>query len=680
MMKKHDVFISYRSSDRDCADNFRTVLEANGLRCWIDQEGIALASRWDDSISQAICNSLLMCILISDNTVLKPDEQRRELLVADKYKVPVVPLYVAAPDTCRVFEFLLATTQHFDASTPPLIEKLESAAVQIRQLIGELKLRQLKSEAQQPAAAAKPRPVPAQAPAPVPAPAPASPSAPAQPPLAADKSSVAILYRRNVVEDERLLGLIYERLQQRGHRVFVDKNLEVGSDWRRVIREKVETADIVIPLLSMFSIGSEMLEEEIEIAQRRQNTPPGGTPRILPVRVAYEGELPPGMAHALQHLQYQLWHGPEDDEALLQSITEAVERPQPPPATQAQQRENPVGAVPLTSPFYVVRNSDAVFEAGIDHCDSIVLVKGARQMGKTSLIARGLQRARKNGSRVVIIDFQTLNESDFATLDTFYRALAYQLAEQLDIDATYDEPGSEGRAPNVRFERFVKRRIIGDAQTPIVWALDEVDRLFPCGFSTEVFGLFRSWHNARQLNPASVWSQLSLVIGFATEATLFIKDVNQSPFNVGTRVTLADFTFEEVKDLNARYGHPLANDEQIRRLMEAVGGQPFLVRRSLYALTIERTESDPNAEFEKLIANASRDSGVFGDHLRRFFIALHRDPELEAAVRGFIKQGRELDPDSFLRLRSAGLIVGEIRQEAQVRCGIYRRYLEDHLV
>lgn len=46
MMKKHDVFISYRSSDRDCADNFRTVLEANGLRCWIDQEGIALASQW----------------------------------------------------------------------------------------------------------------------------------------------------------------------------------------------------------------------------------------------------------------------------------------------------------------------------------------------------------------------------------------------------------------------------------------------------------------------------------------------------------------------------------------------------------------------------------------------------------------------------------------------------------
>ena len=42
---------------------------------------------------------------------------------------------------------------------------------------------------------------------------------------------------------------------------------------------------------------------------------------------------------------------------------------------------------------------------------------------------------------------------------------------------------------------------MGRIQEPLVWAMDEVDRLFPCPFRSEVFGLFRSWHNARATEP-----------------------------------------------------------------------------------------------------------------------------------------------------------------------------------
>ena len=45
---------------------------------------------------------------------------------------------------------------------------------------------------------------------------------------------------------------------------------------------------------------------------------------------------------------------------------------------------------------------------------------------------------------------------------------------------------------------------------------------------SEVFGLFRSWHNRRSLEPASPLSRLTLAIAYATEAHLFITDVNQS--------------------------------------------------------------------------------------------------------------------------------------------------------
>ena len=67
------------------------------------------------------------------------------------------------------------------------------------------------------------------------------------------------------------------------------------------------------------------------------------------------------------------------------------------------------GAVPLDSQFYVVRATDEEFQTAIARQDSIVLVKGARQMGKTSLLARGLQQARQAGTQVVLTDFQKLN-------------------------------------------------------------------------------------------------------------------------------------------------------------------------------------------------------------------------------------------------------------------------------
>ncbi len=71
---------------------------------------------------------------------------------------------------------------------------------------------------------------------------------------------------------------------------------------------------------------------------------------------------------------------------------------------RAPQREDfePLGgAMALDSRFYVVRPADAEFEAAVARGDSIVLVKGPRQVGKTSLIARGLQRARESGAKVL---------------------------------------------------------------------------------------------------------------------------------------------------------------------------------------------------------------------------------------------------------------------------------------
>src|SRR5207247_2705066 len=139
--------------------------------------------------------------------------------------------------------------------------------------------------------------------------------------------------------------------------------------------------------------------------------------------------------------------------------------------------------------------------------------------------------------------------ADLDSAKTLFLTLGDLIAEQLDLDTSPKSIWRSDNSANVNFERFMRREVLKKVAEPVVWGLDEVDRLFTCNFGSEVFGLFRSWHNERALDPNGPWSRLTLAIAYATEAHLFISDVNQSPFKVGTRMTLADFTSAHVSDL-----------------------------------------------------------------------------------------------------------------------------------
>jgi class 3 adenylate cyclase len=485
---------------------------------------------------------------------------------------------------------------------------------------------------------------------------------------------VALLYKRSVQPDEELLHLLERELTGNGHSVFIDRHLEVGVEWAKAIEREVRTADAVVPLLSAASIQSEMLAYELQIAHEAAQAQ-HGKPRILPVRVKYTEPLEEPLAGILDPLHYTLWEGPEDNERLVTELLEALRNPAAPaPVVPVANLEPVGGAVPLNSPFYVVRSTDGEFHTAIARRDSIVLVKGARQMGKTSLLARGLQQAREAGARVVLTDFQKLNASHLESAETLFLTLADAIADQLDLDVLPDDVWNARRGPSVNFERYLRREVLGKIPSHVVWGLDEVDRIFPCDFGTEVFGLFRSWHNDRALDPSGPWSRLTLAIAYATEAHLFITDVNQSPFNVGTRMTIEDFTFDQVADLNDRHGGPLRAEAEIDRFYRLVGGHPHLVRRGLLEMA---THGLDIASFE---AQADRDEGVFGDHLRRMLVVLSRNEELSDIVRGILRRRPCPTAESFYRLRSSGIVAGESAQDARPRCQLYATYLARHLL
>ncbi len=496
--------------------------------------------------------------------------------------------------------------------------------------------------------------------------------APPEPEAKAEQLQVVLLYRRNVQPDEQIMRALEGKLAEHGYRVFVDRHLAVGVDWAREIEKKIGTADAVVALLSASSVESEMLSYEVQLAHsfsERQN----GRPRLLPVRVQFNAELPDPLHSVLDGLNYAFWNGPADDDQIVVELTKALEAPQE--AFRRKPNLEPVGgALSLDSKFYIVRPTDQEFYSAVDRNDSVILLKGARQMGKTSLMARGLQQARKGGSKVVLTDFQKLNSAHLQSVESLFLCLAQAIAEQLDLDAAPEDTWNPRRGPSMNFERFLRREILAKINGHLVWGMDEVDRLFACDFCSEVFGLFRSWHNERSLDPSGPWKNLSLAIAYASEAHLFITDVNQSPFNVGTRLVLSDFTLDQVRELNRRYGFPLSDEGEVGRFYTLLGGQPFLTQRGLHQMT------EYGLPFLEFATGAARDEGPYGDHLRRIFVSLNQDPALCDVVRNVIHGKHSSSTESFYRLRSSGIVAGECARDMKLRCQLYEQYLSRHLI
>lgn len=358
------------------------------------------------------------------------------------------------------------------------------------------------------------------------------------------------------------------------------------------------------------------------------------------------------------------------------SPTQSLYSTQISPTSRASLRDalEPVGgAVPLSSKFYITRPTDADFQSAIARRDSIVLVKGARQVGKTSLLARGLQYARETGAKVVLTDFQSLNAESLESIEKLFLTLAGLMADQLELEVFPDEVWHAKLSPSINFERYLRREVLTKLAAPVVWGIDEVDQLFTCPFGSEVFGLFRSWHNKRALDPQGPWHRLTLAIAYATEAHLFITNLNQSPFNVGTRLQLEDFTLEQVGELNRRYDTPLRDAAELARFYQLVGGHPYLVRRGLYEMAAH------GVALATLEIQGDHEEGPYGDHLHRLLLAL-TDTTLREDVRAILRGQTAPSADSFYRLRSAGLMVGETPQEIRPRCQLYATYLEKHLL
>src|SRR5947199_4184474 len=78
--------------------------------------------------------------------------------------------------------------------------------------------------------------------------------------------SQVFLSYRHVPPDEQLAEGLCAFLNERGLRVFLDKQIEIGLEWAAEIDRQLRASDSFVVLLSEDSILSDMVRQEIETA------------------------------------------------------------------------------------------------------------------------------------------------------------------------------------------------------------------------------------------------------------------------------------------------------------------------------------------------------------------------------------------------------------------------------
>jgi hypothetical protein len=192
--------------------------------------------------------------------------------------------------------------------------------------------------------------------------------------------------------------------------------------------------------------------------------------------------------------------------------------------------------------LYVERAADRQLRAIVEDMGRPGYVLVARQMGKTNLLIN-MKRERTSD---VVIYLDLSNRFDSAR--AWFRHVIDTIVETYPVqfDRFRDEILSQRAKvllePNIEYDRHL-RMLLRGADQKFVIVLDEIDSLVNASYSDSVLAQIRSMYFSR-VNHAE-YHRLTYVLSGVAEPTDLIKDKNISPFNIGEKIYLEDFTRNE---------------------------------------------------------------------------------------------------------------------------------------
>jgi TIR domain len=149
------VFISYSSKDQKIAETIYQALETRGQKCWISCRDVHPGENFQEAIVRALRQARVMVLVFSSNAN-NSDEIKKEVVLAGRHHVTVVPVRVEDVLPNDAFSYELATRQWIDLFKN-WEQELERLATRVAGIVATAK----------PQYDAAPRPEPTTAPSPI---------------------------------------------------------------------------------------------------------------------------------------------------------------------------------------------------------------------------------------------------------------------------------------------------------------------------------------------------------------------------------------------------------------------------------------------------------------------------------------------------------------------------------
>jgi hypothetical protein len=266
------------------------------------------------------------------------------------------------------------------------------------------------------------------------------------------------------------------------------------------------------------------------------------------------------------------------------------------------------GTLPPDSPSYISRAADdELFQRCL--AGEFCYVLTSRQMGKSSLMAQTAERLRKDAdTTVAIVDLSqigTEKDQESKSADRWYYGVAHMIQRSLGVEHDLKAWWREREdLPSVqRLTEFFTDVVLSHAAGRVLIFVDEIDTTIGLPYSDDFFAAIRACYNARATEPEL--RRLGFVLlGVASPSDL-IADVRRTPFNIGHRIELTDFTFEEAMPL----AQALATAEterarQLRRILHWTGGHPYLTQRICEVLAKPGPPERSDEQVDRAVASA----------------------------------------------------------------------------
>lgn len=196
--------------------------------------------------------------------------------------------------------------------------------------------------------------------------------------------------------------------------------------------------------------------------------------------------------------------------------------------------------------LYLRRHADDQLREIINEMGRPGYVLVARQMGKTNLLLNARRELPEKGDLFVYLDVSNL----FPELRGFFRNLIDVALESLRHDGVFlqgviqQSRAETASLPPHKEHEIELRRLLQTVSGKVVVFLDEVDALTKTGYSDQVFSFIRSVYFAGRAN-FEEFTRLTFILSGVAEPGELIQNKSVSPFNIGEKIYLDDFSRAE---------------------------------------------------------------------------------------------------------------------------------------